>query len=166
MINTSLADSSLRSCWETGKNTSIREHGKDACRTERVAGPSRCSLPLLGVSEGLVHSRLSALLAHHRCQPVSTPRRTASDVMTLVSEKTARGLSECERRSGRVPRCTVAVTALSPSRSASRLRSTPRTKGECWPCSTGYRAWAVAPNAGSKSPASGCVWVSARQEYF
>ncbi|KAF8283215.1 hypothetical protein TcYC6_0029160 [Trypanosoma cruzi] len=37
--------------------------------------------------------------------------------------------------------------------------------GECWPCSTGYRAWAVAPNAGSESPASGCVWVSARQEY-
>ncbi|KAF8302438.1 hypothetical protein TcYC6_0047500 [Trypanosoma cruzi] len=77
----------------------------------------------------------------------------------------ARGLNECERRSGGVPRCTVAVTALSPSRSASRLRSTPRTMGECWPCSTGSRAWAVAPNAGSKSPASGCVWVSARQEY-
>ncbi|KAF8284575.1 hypothetical protein TcYC6_0002200 [Trypanosoma cruzi] len=37
--------------------------------------------------------------------------------------------------------------------------------GECWPCSTGSRAWAVAPNAGSESPASGCVWVSARQEY-
>ncbi|RNC55188.1 hypothetical protein TcCL_ESM07332 [Trypanosoma cruzi] len=37
--------------------------------------------------------------------------------------------------------------------------------GECWPCSAGSRAWAVAPNAGSESPASGCVWVSARQEY-
>ncbi|RNC38833.1 putative dispersed gene family protein 1 (DGF-1) [Trypanosoma cruzi] len=30
---------------------------------------------LLGESEGLVHRRLSALLAHHRRQSVSTPRR-------------------------------------------------------------------------------------------
>ncbi|KAF8277910.1 hypothetical protein TcYC6_0005230 [Trypanosoma cruzi] len=58
IINTSLADGSLRSCWEMGNTTPIRRHGKDTCRTERVAGPSRCSLPLLGVSEGLVHSRL------------------------------------------------------------------------------------------------------------
>ncbi|RNC39528.1 hypothetical protein TcCL_NonESM11112, partial [Trypanosoma cruzi] len=62
-----------------------------------------------------------------------------------------------------VPRCTVADTALSPSGSASRLHYTPLTMGVCWPCSTGYRAWAVAPNAGSaitcEAAAFGCVLV-------
>ncbi|RNC42523.1 hypothetical protein TcCL_NonESM07874 [Trypanosoma cruzi] len=115
-------------------------------------------LPLLSVlpvvSEGLVHRCLSALLAHHRRQPGSTPRRTASEFVTPVSDEAARGLSgciavECERRRGVIPRCTVAVAALLPSRSASRLRSTPLAMGECWLCSAGSRAWAVAPNAGS-----------------
>ncbi|RNC36833.1 hypothetical protein TcCL_Unassigned00135 [Trypanosoma cruzi] len=64
-------------------------------RTERVVGKSRCSLPLLGVSEGLIHCRLSALLAHHRRQSGSTPRRTTPDVVTPVRDETARGLSEC-----------------------------------------------------------------------
>ncbi|RNF01369.1 hypothetical protein TcG_11761 [Trypanosoma cruzi] len=101
----------------------------------------------------MVHCRLSALLAHHRRQPGSTPRRTASDVVTPVSEEAARGPSgciavECRRRRGVIPRCTVAVTALSPFRSASRLRSTPLAMGECWLCSAGSCACAVAPNAG------------------
>ncbi|RNC51548.1 hypothetical protein TcCL_ESM11325, partial [Trypanosoma cruzi] len=50
---------------------------------------------LLGVSEGLIHRRLSALLAHRRCQPVSTPRRAASELVTPVSDEAARGLSGC-----------------------------------------------------------------------
>ncbi|RNC37733.1 hypothetical protein TcCL_NonESM13094 [Trypanosoma cruzi] len=54
---------------------------------------------LLGVSHGLVHRRLSALLAHHRFQPGSTPRSMNSDVMTPVGDETARGLSDASPRS-------------------------------------------------------------------
>ncbi|KAF8296837.1 hypothetical protein TcYC6_0085270 [Trypanosoma cruzi] len=152
MSSASLADGGLRSSWATGDTTRTRRHGKNACRTESCRPLPLLSV-VLGVSEGLVHRRLSALLARHRRQPLSTPRRTVSDVVTPVRDKTARGLSEriaveCERRRGGVPRCTVAVAALSQSRLASRLRSTPLTMGDCWPGSAGSRACAVEPNTG------------------
>ncbi|KAF8277989.1 hypothetical protein TcBrA4_0117920 [Trypanosoma cruzi] len=87
-----------------------------------------------------------------------TPRRTVSDVVTPARDKTTRGSSEriaveCERHRGGVPRCTVAVAALSPSRPASRQRSAPLTMGECWLCHAGSRAceaaalgWVIANN--------------------
>ncbi|RNC38214.1 hypothetical protein TcCL_NonESM12558, partial [Trypanosoma cruzi] len=102
MSGTSLADGSLRSSWETGDTTRIRRHGKNACRTESCRPLPLLSV-LLGVSEGVVHRRLSALPARHRIQPRLTPRRTVSDVVTPIRDKTARGLSEriaveCGRR--------------------------------------------------------------------
>ncbi|RNF02235.1 hypothetical protein TcG_11319 [Trypanosoma cruzi] len=152
MINTSLADGGPRSCWEMGTPLPSADTGGRMLHRE-VRRPLPLLSALLGVREGLVHRRLSALLAHHRRQPGSTPRRTASELVTPVSDEAARGLSgciavECGRRRGVVPRCTVAVAALSPSRSASRLCSTPSAMGECWLCSAGSRACAVAPNAG------------------
>ncbi|EKF26203.1 hypothetical protein MOQ_010114 [Trypanosoma cruzi marinkellei] len=70
---------------------------------------------------------------------------------TLVGDEKARGPSECiavacERCRGGVQRCTVA--ALSPSRSASRPRSTPLTMGGRWQCSADSRALALEPNSG------------------
>ncbi|RNC36107.1 hypothetical protein TcCL_Unassigned00952 [Trypanosoma cruzi] len=70
---------------------------------------------LLGVSEGLVHRCLSALLAHHRCPPGSTPRRTTPDVVTPVGDETARGLSDASPRSasfsGQYRKCQVCQRA-------------------------------------------------------
>ncbi|RNE99085.1 hypothetical protein TcG_12164 [Trypanosoma cruzi] len=152
MINTSLADGGPRSCWEMGTPLPSADTGGRMLHRE-FRRPLPLLSVLLGVREGLVHCRLSALLAHHRRQPGSTPRRTASELVTPVSDGAARGPSgciavECGRRRGVVPRCTVAVAALSPSRSASRLCSTPSAMGECWLCSACSRACAVAPNAG------------------
>ncbi|RNC52992.1 hypothetical protein TcCL_ESM09713 [Trypanosoma cruzi] len=93
MINTSL----MAACEVPGKrNTPLPSANTVKTHPHRESCRQIPLLPmLLGVSGGLVHRRLSALLAHHPRQPVSTPRRTTPDVVTPVRDETARGLSEC-----------------------------------------------------------------------
>ncbi|RNE97791.1 hypothetical protein TcG_12487 [Trypanosoma cruzi] len=100
MINTSLADGSLRSCWKTGT-------------------------PLPSANTGRMYAALRGLPAYPAALcPARGLRGTGPP--PPVSGKMSRGLRECinvecERRRGGVLRCTVVVTALSPSRSASQL---------------------------------------------
>ncbi|ESS62244.1 hypothetical protein TCDM_10122 [Trypanosoma cruzi Dm28c] len=106
----------------------------------------------------MVHCRLSAVLAHHRRQPGSTPRRKASELVTPVSDEAARGPSgciavECERRSGGVLiGISTAFGTVDDERVLAVLCGLPRL------CRRARRWW--------RSHLRGdCVGVSAREQY-
>ncbi|KAF8276241.1 hypothetical protein TcBrA4_0128370 [Trypanosoma cruzi] len=113
---------------------------------------------LLGVTEGLVHCRLSALLAHHRRQPGSTPRRKASELVTPVSDEAARGLSGCiamecgRRRGGVLIGISTAFDTVDDERVLTVLCGLPRL------CRCAQRWW-------RSHLRGGCVGVSVREQY-
>ncbi|EAN88886.1 hypothetical protein TcCL_Unassigned01111 [Trypanosoma cruzi] len=154
MINTSLADGILRSCWEMGTPLPSADTGRTHAAQRKLSATPAALCPASGERRTGPPPPVSTAGTPPASAWIHATTHGLGVGDACECDEAARGLSgciavECERRRGIIPRCTVAVAALSPSRSASRLRSTPLAMGECWLCSAGSRAWAVAPNAGS-----------------
>ncbi|PWU84489.1 hypothetical protein C4B63_223g1 [Trypanosoma cruzi] len=162
MIHNSLANGSLPGSWKMGDAIPIPKPGKDPCRPESYRPITLLSV-LLKLAEGMIHRRLSALLAaptHVKiriCTSTFYVGRGGTCYRQITRGLNEFGIVEYERPGDDAPHDALVAIACGVD-CFFRLRSTPLTMGSYSACLTDFRALASNQTLAAQLPAGPLCW--------